>query len=319
MAAQLQIPSIHPFSPHGESSQVAQKWSKWKKSFQYFVTASGVRDDGRRKALLLHLVGQQTQEVFETLGVADDATYQVSLDAFDGHFDMQRNVSFERSVFHNAKQKENESIEQYVTRLRRLAQYCEYNDIVEEQIRDQVVATCNSSKLRKRLLVEAHLTSQRVRELGRAEETSILLAPKLETPEEIKKESIRQIASRGGKNRGSFSYSGGRLNRDPLTSSTPSNSSNSILSCTRCGAKGHQGNECRRSRGKKCLTCGKFGHFSVMCRSSSKENSRRNQQLTPNTQDFRKYNTQKINQLHAEFEDDDDVNFFLHSGRYAEW
>ena len=239
MAAQLQIPSIHPFSPHGESSQVAQKWSKWKKSFQYFVTASGVRDDGRRKALLLHLVGQQTQEVFETLGVADDATYQVSLDAFDGHFDMQRNVSFERSVFHNAKQKENESIEQYVTRLRRLAQYCEYNDIVEEQIRDQVVATCNSS--------------------------------------------------------------------------------NSILSCTRCGAKGHQGNQCRRSRGKKCLTCGKFGHFSVMCRSSSKENSRRNQQLTPNTQDFRKYNTQKINQLHAEFEDDDDVNFFLHSGRYAEW
>ena len=90
MAAQLQIPSIHPFSPHGESSQVAQKWSKWKKSFQYFVTASGVRDDGRRKALLLHLVGPQTQDVFETLGVANDATYQESFDAIDGHFNMQR-------------------------------------------------------------------------------------------------------------------------------------------------------------------------------------------------------------------------------------
>ena len=312
MAAQLQIPSILPFSPHGESSQVAQKWSKWKKSFQYFVTASGVRDDGRRKALLLHLVGLQTQEIFETLGVAEDATYQQSLDAFDGHFDMQRNVSFERSVFHNAKQKENESIEQYVTRLRRLAQYCEYNDIVEEQIRDQVVATCTSSTLRKRLLVEARLTLQRVRELGRAEETSKLLAHKLESPE-IKQESLQQIASRGGNTRGSFSSSRGRMFSHPSTFSTTSSSSHSILSCTRCGAKGHQGNECRRSRGKKCLNCGKVGHFSVVCRSSnsgSKENSRRNQQMPPKPQDFRKYNTQKINQLHAEFEDDEDVDFF---------
>ena len=66
-SSELQISSIYPFSPLGESSQMAQKWLKWKKSFQYFVTASGVRDDGRRKALLLHLVGLQTQEVFETL------------------------------------------------------------------------------------------------------------------------------------------------------------------------------------------------------------------------------------------------------------
>ena len=48
-----------------------------------------------------------------------------------------------------AKQLEKESTEQYITRLRQLAQYCEYGDEIENNIRDQIILSCISSKLRK--------------------------------------------------------------------------------------------------------------------------------------------------------------------------
>ena len=63
--AQLQIPAVSPFSPHGDPGAIAQKWVKWIKSFEYFVIASGITDDARKRALLLHLVGQETQDIFE--------------------------------------------------------------------------------------------------------------------------------------------------------------------------------------------------------------------------------------------------------------
>ena len=105
MAAQVQIPGVEPFNPHGEPTQVAQRWEKWKKSFEYLVKSSGIRDDDRKKALLLHIVGPQTQDVYETLGVEEDKTFEETLQELDEHFRVQKNVPFERSVFHNAKQK----------------------------------------------------------------------------------------------------------------------------------------------------------------------------------------------------------------------
>ena len=67
MAAQLQVPSVPPFSPKGDPTNVAQRWKKWIKPFEYFVLASGIQEDNRKRAILLHLVGQETQEIFETL------------------------------------------------------------------------------------------------------------------------------------------------------------------------------------------------------------------------------------------------------------
>ena len=196
MAAQLSIPGILPFNPHGEPSQVGQKWSKWKTSFSYFLTASGVRDDLRKKALLLHLIGPQTQEIFETLGVEEDATYDQSIQVLDNHFVVQRNVSFERTVFHAARQNNGESIEQYVTRLRTLAQYCDYGNRTDENIRDQIVSTCRSSNLRKILLSTPDLTLVRLRELGRTQENSAMLASKLEKFD-IKEESGVNMMRKG--------------------------------------------------------------------------------------------------------------------------
>ena len=46
-----------PFKCLGDPNTVAQNWTEWKKSFEYFLGASGIRNDARQKAMLLHMVG----------------------------------------------------------------------------------------------------------------------------------------------------------------------------------------------------------------------------------------------------------------------
>ena len=134
----LHIPPVPQFSPTGEPSSVSQRWNKWKKSFQYFHIASGITSDSKKKSLLLHLVGSGTQEIFDTL-VNTGTTYEEALAALDQHFEVRKNIPFERSKFHQAKQESSESIEQYVTRLRQLCKHCEYTDTDEECCINEVI------------------------------------------------------------------------------------------------------------------------------------------------------------------------------------
>jgi len=152
----IQLPAIENFKPNGEPTSVAQRWERWLKSFEYFVIASGVTSENRKKALLLHLAGRETQDIYETLTPAGNS-YQNTLDALNGHFQVKKNVTFERSKFLSAKMNSSESTEQFITRLRKLSINCEYTDL-EDQIRDRVVVACHSNKLRKRLLSDQNLT-----------------------------------------------------------------------------------------------------------------------------------------------------------------
>ena len=63
-AANLGIPSTAPFNAKGEPTSVAQRWEKWLKQFQYFEDASRINNNSRKKALLLHLAGTETQDIY---------------------------------------------------------------------------------------------------------------------------------------------------------------------------------------------------------------------------------------------------------------
>ena len=52
---------------------------------------------------------------------------------------MRRNVIFERARFNRRTQQQGELAEEYITALHQLADMCEYGDIKDEMIRDQLV------------------------------------------------------------------------------------------------------------------------------------------------------------------------------------
>ena len=62
----IQLHPVKEFDPKGDPSTVSQRWQKWKKSFVYFLNATGIQNDSQKRAAHLHLVGDEVQDIFET-------------------------------------------------------------------------------------------------------------------------------------------------------------------------------------------------------------------------------------------------------------
>ena len=154
METRINITQIANFDIHDENN-LAQRWKKWKQSFEFDLTASGTDSDSQMRALLLHCAGLDVQDIFMHLQDVG-TTYKAAMDALNNHFEPKKNVVFERHVFRQAMQGTNKSSLTVVTRLRKLASTCEFGN-PNSEIRDQFIDKC-SNRLRRRLLQEPNLT-----------------------------------------------------------------------------------------------------------------------------------------------------------------
>ena len=262
MATPLQLTCVPPFLVSGESSTISQRWEKWLKQFEIYSVASGINNDVQKCAVLLHCAGEEVQEIFETMADTGD-TYKGAVDALTAHFTPQKNIPYLRHVFRQEKQKDSETVSQFVTRLRRLAAPCEYGDHIEDFIRDQVIEKCYSKQLKVKLLAEKDLKLPRLLELAQAKEASEAQANQIdrrETSEEVNAVQTKKAPTAPRPRRYACNQQYPRQ-RSHQTQGKPQ--------CSRCGLLGHYGSECRCTRGKTCNKCGKIGHFAVMCKSNN--------------------------------------------------
>jgi len=134
---------------HDESLNLDKRWKLYREEVDLFLLASGITNDIRKKAVLLHLSGSQVREIFSTLETT--TTYADACTKLDAYFRPKKNVIYERWCFRNAKQLDRETCMSYVTRLKKLIESCEYTK-PEEEIRDQFVCSCVDDKLREKFL-----------------------------------------------------------------------------------------------------------------------------------------------------------------------
>ena len=126
------------------------------------------RED-QREALLLHTARLCVQDTYFTLmeeGGSGDA-YHKAKAALNKYFRPQANVPYERLCFRETSQLANETVKQFVTRLRQKAETCELGDatVVDEHIRDQVISKCLSHELLCKLVQKGRaLTLKQLRE-----------------------------------------------------------------------------------------------------------------------------------------------------------
>ena len=129
------------------------EWKRWLRSFQLYADGKGLiiipdNDDNKvqRRALLLHCVGSDVQDILDVLpntGGARD--YQKAEDVLTAHFITQINTPYQRHLFREMVQEENETVDQSAVRLRRKAQQFDYGDQMEAQIWDQIVSKRRSA------------------------------------------------------------------------------------------------------------------------------------------------------------------------------
>ena len=89
----------------------------------------------------------------------------------DDYFVPKANVPFERHLFRQIAQESEETVDQFVCRLRQRAINCEFGENENDYIRDQVIDRCYSSKLlRKFLEKEGALTLDDLLRIARSQE-----------------------------------------------------------------------------------------------------------------------------------------------------
>jgi len=76
-------------------------------------------------------------------------------------------------VFNTHNQHSDETIDQYVTDLRKKAQMCEFHNLKDGLIHDRIVCGIKCDKIRSRLLKEPELTLQKAVDICRAHEATL--------------------------------------------------------------------------------------------------------------------------------------------------
>ena len=86
MTTRINITQVTNFDIHDESN-LAQRWKKWKQSFEFYLTASGIDNDSQMRTLLLHCAGPDVQDIF--IHVEDaGTTYNAAMDALNNHLEL---------------------------------------------------------------------------------------------------------------------------------------------------------------------------------------------------------------------------------------
>ncbi|KAJ1186206.1 hypothetical protein NDU88_002989 [Pleurodeles waltl] len=176
------------------------KWSKWKKTFLHYARVCGSNLTNERKtALLMHCLGCEGQEIFESLpDPGEDATdlneFELCLKKLDLHYLPKVSTILERYHFGMREQRQGESIEEYVTALRKLASTCKFGSTIEERIRDQFMLRCASDKIRQELWSKDDPTLHEVIILAKGVEHTLACVEELEKQRKVE---VNKIVMKG--------------------------------------------------------------------------------------------------------------------------
>lgn len=250
----VEVGGLQPFQVKGDPHSISQRWRKWKRAFQLYVLGKGITNDSQKRGLLLHTAGLEVQEVFFTLvSDGEEKDYAATLKVLDDYFIPKANVPFERHVFRQIGQSSEETVDQFVCRLRQRAASCDFGEREDEYIRDQLIDKCYSAKLRRKFLEkQGSVTLNDLLVIARAQEAVDL-----------------QMETMGG-NAGSEHVNS--------VTDVKFGANSEKKECFNCGREDHFARDWRcPARGRKCDQCGAVGHFKVKCHKRPQRGSQQGQ------------------------------------------
>jgi hypothetical protein len=249
------LPVFPPFDVHLDSN-AGPRWTKWLTRFERLIVGMNITDATQKRALLLHYAGPDVDDIFETLpDTGEDKDYKKAVECLNAYFVPKVNTIYEEYQFRQAKQRSNESLASYHTRLRQLAKHCGFTD-VDKEIRTQIVFSCTSHKLRLRALRE-DLSLTALLEAGRVNEITDQQARDIQPTSTD--QNVNALPSL------SKPYPVHPDQHVPPQPSYQQRTPTQSL-CRNCGGQYPHVISCP-ANGKTCRSCGKKGHFAKVCRS----------------------------------------------------
>ena len=144
--------------------ELSQGWRKYMSRFENLLLAMNITNAIRKKAMLLHYVGEEVNEIFDTLDVPEateeEDVFRKAEKALREYSTPQKNIEFEVYKFRQAKLLSRE-ISAYHTKLKQLAKLCDFYD-EKREIKTQIIQNGISSKLRRKALADPGITLEKI-------------------------------------------------------------------------------------------------------------------------------------------------------------
>lgn len=246
-------------------------WSRWVERQETAFTIYGVVDETLRRNLLLHLMGSETYEALCDKIAPDNPrtkTFQRIVDTLEQHFnprplEISENFRFKcRCQGDKNALSPEETIDEYLIALRRIAVTCNFGNYLDTALRNQFVFGLKRNDIRGCLLERRDLTLQDARDIA----VSMELSQKggAEIAGSLSKSEVNAVHHRRGKD-----YD----KKERAKFSTTAKSAGEKY-CYRCGDKSHLAKSCKHQN-TQCSYCNIKGHLARACmkKSSTGKNS----------------------------------------------
>ena len=171
--AAYQLPPPDPMNCNGD---VATNWKVFRDAYEDYAVAAELsgKDQAVQAATLKTVMGKECKQILNRLGLTTAELKQTDaiLTKLEAHFAPAQNILFERYRFHSAEQQPTETVDQFLIRLKHLAESCAFSDLQDEMIRDRLVLGCQDHEARARLFREKECTLVKAVEILRVSEVT---------------------------------------------------------------------------------------------------------------------------------------------------
>ncbi|XP_063538098.1 uncharacterized protein LOC134747405 [Cydia strobilella] len=203
MEAVLQPPAPFLFENNISSvtsGNLSKAWQNWKNAFNIYCEACELhkKEEKVKTNILLHVIGPKCREVYQQFKVKP-TTLQALLKEFDDFFLPKTNTTVERHRFFTREQKPQESAEQYVFELTKMAAKCGFKDLCDDLVKDRLICGIRNTTLRERLLREPDLKLSSALDICRLVEMSQVQASTIKPESET--HHVHELSTNSGTNR----------------------------------------------------------------------------------------------------------------------
>ena len=140
-------------------------WNEYSEQMDQFFAANDITTDTKKRSIFLSSCGQKCYTLLRSLlspTLPSSLTFDQLTKALKTHQHPPPSVTMERFNFYKRDRKPGESIAQYVACLRKLCEYCQFGESLNDMIRDRLVCGVNEDIIQQRLLSEATLTLETI-------------------------------------------------------------------------------------------------------------------------------------------------------------
>lgn len=161
--------NFEKFDSSGDPSELGARWNLWVERFEVFKDANGWADDIKIKSKFLSFLDSESFSVYSGLKKADGSDKLEDVVKFmTEYYNPTRSHFASRFTFNQLKQRTNEGISAFASRLKQQAALCDFKQEADARILEQLVAGCRNPEFKQFCLTSKGLDL--VKALKRASE-----------------------------------------------------------------------------------------------------------------------------------------------------